>query len=732
MKKRQTLYIYLLSYISLLFLGSIFIFFCQSFIISVLNKDIRNNQSSSFCQMENIVSTESNRLFRMNYQLTSANSNLVYDLLMDHSPVTDQKIINELAGYAKTNSMVYSIAYLKKNGTMVYTSEGILPEDIFFSSMYDFGNDVSEDDIKAFTTHTVLSARAGEEHYAAFFYPSTTSSNIPNSIIIIFLKSSELSNLLTSGTDTNMTYVLLDSQKNVVAQNRTLDDMEQLIMQLRTTGDDNIFARKILQYTCYLSSSDYSPLYLAVFFNDEINLIPLQKLQTNFFIIYTVFLTLGIIIIIYCMKMTYVPVKKLFDYSRNLVSDLDDSVEITTLQDVIDQLAFQNKNLSQVIRNDRSLRDSFLFSLLKGKNISPADIEKIGGHLEIHLQKEYYSVMAINVSYSEDSGFSIDTLETLLCQFDCVNAECYCRELFDRNQYVCIFGVDTLDMPRFSSIINSIIESAAARYDASLFFAMSNFYDSIQMISTAYLEATMAIHEIFLSGSRHLILFQNIQSIAYSTQYPIEEIQNLKNIINKGDLPAIDNAMTAFFNHIGDDTMPSIYAKHICRNIAYLIVSRYHEILIKSDSEVDYLQIYYINSLENFQNYFKIIINEIEKNIAPTEPKEDLPILEQVLHYINQNYDNCNFSIQETASLHHLNSSYLSQLFKKQMNTTLHDYIADLRIKKAKQLLEVTTMPIDMIAEEVGYYNTSSFIRRFKQISGITPGEYRKNHNNTV
>ena len=108
MKKRQTLYIYLLSYISLLFLGSIFIFFCQSFIISVLNKDIRNNQSSSFRQMENIVSTESNRLFRMNYQLTSANSNLVYDLLMDHSPVTDQKIINELAGYAKTNSMVYS------------------------------------------------------------------------------------------------------------------------------------------------------------------------------------------------------------------------------------------------------------------------------------------------------------------------------------------------------------------------------------------------------------------------------------------------------------------------------------------------------------------------------------------------------------------------------------------------------------------------------------------------
>ncbi|MOA66840.1 HTH-type transcriptional regulator GadW [compost metagenome] len=46
-------------------------------------------------------------------------------------------------------------------------------------------------------------------------------------------------------------------------------------------------------------------------------------------------------------------------------------------------------------------------------------------------------------------------------------------------------------------------------------------------------------------------------------------------------------------------------------------------------------------------------------------------------------------------------------------------------MEKAKNLLAATQLPLKAIAEEVGYYNVSSFIRRFKQLSGQTPGEYR-------
>ena len=73
-----------------------------------------------------------------------------------------------------------------------------------------------------------------------------------------------------------------------------------------------------------------------------------------------------------------------------------------------------------------------------------------------------------------------------------------------------------------------------------------------------------------------------------------------------------------------------------------------------------------------------------------------------------------------------MNSSSMSQYFKNKKNITILDYTTELRIQKAKKLLTTSTMPLDIVAEEVGYYNTNSFIRRFKQVVGITPGEYRK------
>ncbi|MNC84018.1 DNA-binding transcriptional regulator AraC [compost metagenome] len=46
-------------------------------------------------------------------------------------------------------------------------------------------------------------------------------------------------------------------------------------------------------------------------------------------------------------------------------------------------------------------------------------------------------------------------------------------------------------------------------------------------------------------------------------------------------------------------------------------------------------------------------------------------------------------------------------------------------MEKAKSILESTLKPLKVVSEEVGYYNVSSFIRRFKQLTGMTPGEYR-------
>ena len=68
----------------------------------------------------------------------------------------------------------------------------------------------------------------------------------------------------------------------------------------------------------------------------------------------------------------------------------------------------------------------------------------------------------------------------------------------------------------------------------------------------------------------------------------------------------------------------------------------------------------------------------------------------------------------------------LSQYFKNQTGQTVIDYTTNLRMEKAKELLISTELGLNDIPLQVGYLNVSSFIRRFKQLTGLTPGQYVK------
>lgn len=67
----------------------------------------------------------------------------------------------------------------------------------------------------------------------------------------------------------------------------------------------------------------------------------------------------------------------------------------------------------------------------------------------------------------------------------------------------------------------------------------------------------------------------------------------------------------------------------------------------------------------------------------------------------------------------------MSYLFKKEMGENFSDYVWALRLGKAKELLLNTDMSIDDISLAVGYVNTSSFRRKFKQTTGMTPSQLR-------
>jgi YesN/AraC family two-component response regulator len=83
-------------------------------------------------------------------------------------------------------------------------------------------------------------------------------------------------------------------------------------------------------------------------------------------------------------------------------------------------------------------------------------------------------------------------------------------------------------------------------------------------------------------------------------------------------------------------------------------------------------------------------------------------------------------SLEQLADQLQLSRGYLSAYFHEKTGKKFIDYLNEVRISRAKEILSQTDMRIQEIALQVGYQNVNSFIRMFKRISGFTPGEYRR------
>lgn len=97
----------------------------------------------------------------------------------------------------------------------------------------------------------------------------------------------------------------------------------------------------------------------------------------------------------------------------------------------------------------------------------------------------------------------------------------------------------------------------------------------------------------------------------------------------------------------------------------------------------------------------------------------------QIMEILREGYTSPDFSISVLADKFEVSIAYMSYLFKKKFNKNFSDYLWELRLDKAKDMLLHSSMPIDQISVRVGYINVSSFRRKFKQETGITPSQFR-------
>ncbi len=102
--------------------------------------------------------------------------------------------------------------------------------------------------------------------------------------------------------------------------------------------------------------------------------------------------------------------------------------------------------------------------------------------------------------------------------------------------------------------------------------------------------------------------------------------------------------------------------------------------------------------------------------------------LSSIIHFIENNLSDNSISNTSLAQKAGISEVYLRKLFISNLGVTPKQYILDLRLKKAKQLLTDTNHTVTTISEKCGFSNPYHFCRIFKEKTEFTPLEYSKKH----
>ena len=165
-------------------------------------------------------------------------------------------------------------------------------------------------------------------------------------------------------------------------------------------------------------------------------------------------------------------------------------------------------------------------------------------------------------------------------------------------------------------------------------------------------------------------------------------------------------------------------------NTAFVIVSGYDD--FSYCREALRLQITdYILKPVNYEEFGNCIdnlkISMFRQRVSsPAEPeKQEERTITSITRYLQEHLSE-EVSLSVLSDEFHLNSQYISQLFKNEIGVNFLTYFTNIRMEKAKKLLLSTSLSVAEVAEQSGYGDYRVFTKVFKKSEGITPSQYRR------
>lgn len=199
-------------------------------------------------------------------------------------------------------------------------------------------------------------------------------------------------------------------------------------------------------------------------------------------------------------------------------------------------------------------------------------------------------------------------------------------------------------------------------------------------------------------------------------------IKSIKSALDTNNI----NKIKVAISNLKNKKYMSSYSIHLILKIYNIFITHYTDI---NNLEIEDEYIYNYEDLCKRFNSYDHVLEALSALLVKKVEVPDMPSTYNnnfinILQFINDNYAT-NISIENIAHQLSLNQNYISQLFRKETGDTYTSYLTNLRINKAKDLLQNTNLSLSDISDCVGYNDYFYFLKIFKKQVGVSPGKFK-------
>lgn len=267
---------------------------------------------------------------------------------------------------------------------------------------------------------------------------------------------------------------------------------------------------------------------------------------------------------------------------------------------------------------------------------------------------------------------------------------------------------------------------------------ISDRVSALSDLNFAYKQAREAADHKWYLGKNRIITMDSLESSVPDTggisKYDLVHNEQLISALKAADADRLREVLSLIFTDLGRNRRDGLkYGRNVCQQLVLTASQLLMEISVQSP-ELERAEASLWEALSDKETLGEMrqlledyLLGACER-IGEKRTGKVANLVERVRAVIEQNYANGDLTAADIGKAVFLTPTYVSLLFKQETGQTVGEYLTQVRIDKAKQLLRDPQYKFYDICHAIGYTDPSYFTKLFKKATGVTPSVYRDNY----